>query len=113
VPMEGDVQYDLLWTKTENVILANNPDADPQNSYAFNNDSSAAFIYSPTGTGNIWPPYISQQHPHRVKVKRRLNEMDALWFGVSSHSSGIIDDPVLTYPITIDLFGQLALKEAK
>jgi len=113
VPMEGDVQYDLLWTKPENLVLANNPDADPQASFAVNNDAGAGIIYSSTGTGNTFPPYISQQHPHRVKVKRRLNEMDALWFGVSSHSSGIIDDPVLTYPISIDLFGQLALKEAK
>lgn len=102
----GDVQYDLLWTRYDTLLCAQDFDA-PSN-FLMSSQGGIA-VLDTNFVSNF--PLSSMARLHRVKTKRRLSEMEGLYFGVCSHSSGLATSSArFDYNITVDLYGQGAVK---
>jgi len=105
----GDLQYELLWTRQELVNCAGNNQGGVH--HIVGTFGGVGQIDVGLGTafpGGHWP---QKMHPHRIKTKRRLNELEALFFGVCSHSSGLaVSANRFDYELKVDLYAQAALK---
>jgi len=103
----GDIQYDLLWTRYECMTLA--LDFDNPDNFLVSSNGGVATITA--GFTAIQPATGIPSRLWRVKTKRRLSEMEGLYFGVCSHSSGLATSSGrFDYTVSCDLYGQAAVK---
>lgn len=108
----GDVQYDLLWTMQEQVICAI---VQGQSQVTLLGNKGQLGILDSAGTFNsVLPPAQTNMSPYRCRMKRRVEEMSAIFFGVSSHSAGLATSSNrFDYTIQVNLYGQAAVKVLK
>lgn len=105
--VEGDMQYDFLWTRMWDIPIAKSSNAAaPQ--WIANSQGGSATLYASSGVAYITGQ--GQPLPYRVKTKRRLSETDALFFGVSGFHTV---DTLQSVPLVFDVHGQIAVKRSR
>jgi len=97
----------ILWQKLYHIPIGFNDGTTStqlvSSTGAWANRDTSFFTLSMNGSVEAYRPY-------RIKTKRSLSEWDALLFGVSS-VTGV--NTIQTVPLSVDLYGQVAIKRGR